>query len=533
MENRNLYARIRARRYASTFLVLITLAVGILIGTLISKGIKAKTIDSSDAAVLTMQNGTPQQMSNSFAAIAKKMEDSVVNINTETNPKPEANPRRRRGSGGNGDNDDQGDFQDFFNRFFGGGNGGGQIPFGQMPNQRERALGSGVILDANGYIITNNHVVDKADRIRVKLHGDPPGVLYDAKVVGVDTETDLAVIKIDPKGRKLVPAKLGNSDQAQVGDWVLAIGSPFGLENTVTAGIISYKGRSSIPGDTQHQFQQFIQTDAAINPGNSGGPLVDMNGNVIGINTAILTESMGYMGVGFAMPSSIVTNVYNQLIGTEHRVVRGSIGVTFNAEPNPAIARMYGKGVTVTQVTPGAPAEQAGIKVEDTITAVNGTPITNGDQLVNIISAMKPGEKAKIDYTRAGKPESTTVTIADRTKLFKADSEEEADNNDNNAPQTGKLGITVQAVTPDVAQRLSIPAGRGVIVSDVKPGSFADEDLGIQRGLVILDVNRHPVNSPQDFQNQVNALKTGQDIVMLVREPGKGGGTILLSGTLP
>ena len=242
----------------------------------------------------------------------------------------------------------------------GGGQGGGGQFGGGSPDMRERSLGSGVIVDPRGYIVTNNHVVDKADRIRVNLMGDPETVTYPATVVGVDPETDLAVIKIDAK-KPLPAARLGNSDAMNVGDWVLAIGSPFGLNETVTAGIVSAIGRNIVPG---RQFESFIQTDAAINPGNSGGPLVNMNGEIIGINTAIYTSGGGYQGVGFAMPSNTVVNVYNQLISPEHKVMRGSIGVQFNAVANPAVARVYGvnSGVTIASVTPNGPAEKAGLK---------------------------------------------------------------------------------------------------------------------------------------------------------------------------
>ena len=266
---------------------------------------------------------------------------------------------------------------------------------------RERALGSGVIVDSKGYIITNAHVVEKADRIRVKLMNDPATVTYAATVVGVDKETDLAVIKIDAK-KALPAAKLGNSESMQIGDWVLAIGSPFGLEETVTAGIVSAKGRNIVPN---RQFQSFIQTDAAINPGNSGGPLVNMAGEVIGINTAIYTSGGGYQGVGFAMPSNTVANVYNQLIGPEHKVARGSIGVEFNAVPNPAVARVYGvsSGVTIANVTPNGPADKAGLKTGDTIVTVDGKSVKSGDDLVAEISAIKPGETAKLGYIRNGK----------------------------------------------------------------------------------------------------------------------------------
>ncbi len=535
MEKSNLIEKLRARRFASTLVVLATLIVGILIGTIVSKGVKGKTNDFSNATPMALQNSTPQQLSNTFASIAKRLEPSVVNITTDTNPR--SVPRGRSRGRNNGNNGNNQDFQDFFDRFFGGngnGEGDGQdgAPFGgQAPDRREQALGSGVIVDKSGYIVTNNHVVEKADRIRVRLHGDPAGVLYDAKVVGTDKDTDIAVIKVEAKGKDLVPAKFGDSDQSQVGDWVLAIGSPFGLDATVTAGIISYKGRP-IPGE-QRQFQQFIQTDAAINPGNSGGPLVDMNGNVIGINTAIYTESMGYMGVGFAMPAKIVSNVYNQLISGDHRVVRGSIGVMFNAEPKPEIARLYGNGVTITEVTPASPAEKAGLKAEDTITSVNGKAVSTGDELVNLISALKPGSNAQVDYLRDGKPMKGTVVIADRAKLIK---DETAGNNDESGnpaePQTGKLGVVIRGIPSDMAQRLNVPQGRGVMVVEVKPSSLA-EDIGVRRGDIILDLNRKPVTSDQDFRDRVNALKSGDAVVMLVRQPGRDGGTLLLSGTLP
>ena len=234
---------------------------------------------------------------------------------------------------------------DFFNHFFGGPGGGQAGPGGPGDGAiRERSLGSGVIVDPKGYIVTNRHVVEKADRIRVRFEDDPPGVQHDAKVIGTDQETDLAVIKVE-MDRALPAAKMGNSDSMQVGDWVLAVGSPFGLTETVTAGIVSAKGRDIVPG---RQFQTFIQTDAAINPGNSGGPLVNMNGEVIGINTAILSETNAYAGVGFALPSKTVVDVYNQLTGPEHKVSRGSIGIMFDAVENPAIARVYGSGSGVT-----------------------------------------------------------------------------------------------------------------------------------------------------------------------------------------
>ena len=524
------WARLKANRWAYTFTILATLTVGILIGTVISYGVKGKEGQkSSDATPLTIP--APQQLSNAFSQISKQLEPSVVNINTESTVK---NPHRRSRSTRPDPDQDQGDgegdapFQDFFDKFFGGQGRQGGPEAGTI---RQRSLGSGVIVDSKGYIVTNRHVVEKADRIRVKLQDENPASPgHDAKLIGMDQETDLAVIKIDVE-HALPAAKLGNSDGMEVGDWVLAIGSPFGLQETVTAGIVSAKGRNIGPN---RQFQSFIQTDAAINPGNSGGPLVNMAGEVIGINTAILTETSSYAGVGFAMPSNTVTTVYNQLIGPDHRVSRGSIGIEFSAQPNPAIARIYGSGVTVSNVVSGSPADTAGLKIGDTITSVDGKDVKSGDELVADIASRKPNSKAKLAFVRNGKKDETTVTIADRSKLFASRLGEDEENQAEEAPKASKFGITVRGITADLADRLSIAAGKGVVVQDVKQGSFA-EDLGLNRGDVVLEVNKQPVNNPEDFAKIESSLKSGQDVVFLVRPRGSRAqdGTIFLAGTLP
>src|SRR5712671_6271371 len=482
------WARLKANRWAYTFTILATLTVGILIGTVVSSGVKGKEGQkSSDAIPLTIP--APQQLSNAFSQISKQLEPSVVNINTESTIK---NPHRRRSTRpdpdqdqGNGDEDTP--FQDFFDKFFGGPGGQGGPEAGTI---RQRSLGSGVIVDSKGYIVTNRHVVEKADRIRVKLMDENPATPgHDAKLIGMDQETDLAVIKIEVD-HALPAAKLGNSDGMEVGDWVLAIGSPFGLQETVTAGIVSAKGRNIVPN---RQFQSFIQTDAAINPGNSGGPLVNMASEVVGINTAILTETSSYAGVGFAMPSNTVSNVVS-----------------------------------------GSPADQAGLKIGDTITSVDGKDVKSGDDLVADIASRKPGSKAKLAFVRNGKKQDTTVTIADRSKLFASRLGEEDENQSEESPKASKFGITVRGITSDLADRLSIPAGKGVVVQDVKQGSFA-EDLGLNRGDVILEVNKQPVNSPDDFTKIESSLKSGQDVVFLVRPRGSRAqdGTIFLAGTLP
>jgi serine protease Do len=521
-----MWMRMKAHGAAYALSILLTLTLGILIGTVISQGVKGKEGQKSEVTPLTLPS--PQQMSNVFSQIAKQLEPSVVNINTESTIK---NVHRRRG--GNDDDDDGGGMEDFFNHFFGAP--GGQAPGGGGPDSgsiRERSLGSGVVVDPKGYIITNRHVVEKADRIRVRFQDDPPGVQHEAKVIGTDQETDLAVIKVDVD-HALPAAKMGNSDGMEVGDWVLAIGSPFGQAGTVTAGIVSAKGRDIVP---QRQFQTFIQTDAAINPGNSGGPLVNMNGEVIGINTAILSETNAYAGIGFALPSKTVVEVYNQLTGPEHKVSRGSIGIMFDAVENPAIARVYGSGsgVTVSSVVAGSPADQAGLKVGDTITTVDGRKVSKGSELVADIAARKPGSKVNLGFVRNGKQQDTTVTIADRAKLFAARLGEDQDNEDENSPKQSKFGITVRKVTPEMADRLDMEAGKGVIVQDVKPNSFA-EDVNLGRGDIILQINKQPVNSEEDFARIESGLKSGQDVVFLVRQRGSSrqDGTIFLAGTLP
>ena len=532
MDSGAMWMRMKAHRWAYTLSILATLSVGILIGTLISSEVKGKEGQKNgDATPLTLPAAQPTNnpLSQAFAQIAKQLEPSVVNVNTESTIK---NPHHRRGQQNPDEGDDSGGLDDFFNHFFGapgiapggpGGPGDGSI--------RERSLGSGVIVDPKGYILTNRHVVEKADRIRVRFEDDPPGVQHEAKVIGTDQETDLAVIKVEVD-HPLPAAKLGNSDGMQVGDWVLAIGSPFGQAGTVTAGIVSAKGRDIVPG---RQFQTFIQTDAAINPGNSGGPLVNLNGEVIGINTAILSETNAYAGIGFALPSRTVVDVYNQLVGPEHKVSRGSIGIMFDAVENPAIARVYGSGsgVPISSVVAGSPADQAGLKVGDTVTSVDGKKVSKGSELVSEIAARKPGSKVTLGFLRNGKPQDATVTIADRAKLFAARLGEDQDNEDENAPKPSKFGVTVRRVTPDIGERLDVPAGKGVIVQDVKPGSFA-EDVNLARGDVILEINKQPVNSEEDFARIESNMKSGQDVVFLVRPRGSSrqDGTIFDAGTL-
>jgi serine protease Do len=412
--------------------------------------------------------------------------------------------------------------EDFFFHFFDG------RPGGQTQPQAERSLGSGVILDKAGYILTNNHVIEQASKIQVQLNGDP--TKYTAKVIGTDEDTDLAVIKIDA-GKELPCAKLGNSDGVQVGDWVLAIGSPFGLNATVTAGIISAKDR----GGMGRQFQRFLQTDAAINPGNSGGPLVDMAGQVIGINTAILTGGRGYEGVGFAMPSSTAIGVYDQIVKSG-RVTRGSIGVSFQEDlgTNQITLKSLGApyGVVIEAVEPGSPAEKAGLKGGDVISAVNGQAIKTGNDLVNPIATSPIGSKVKITYYRDKQQRDTTATVEDRTHVF-PNTAGRVNNTPDDAVPT-EFGLHVESLTPERAQRVGVEGQKGVLVSEVEPTSFAD-DVGFQPGDVISEVNGKTVTSVDEYRKAISMLKAGENVVFKVlrRSPTDRVMTVFLPGVVP
>ena len=565
MSSPTLFERLRTRRLVSAFAVLAVLTTAIVVGSYTAHGVhgQVKNDDSHDATPLKIPNTTVAP--NEFAQIAKQVGPAVVNINTRTLPKDVANKGMRRlnphgravpapqgpdddddqqggdgqgqeqapqGPGGQGQGQGQGpqgNFQDFFNRFF-----GGQGPDGPDDGGSEHdSLGSGFIVDPKGYIITNNHVVDKADEIYVKLSTDPDNTDLGrkARIIGIDKATDLAVIKIETD-HPLPTVKLGNSDGTAVGDWVIAIGSPFTLSQTVTAGIISAKNRTIEQG-VAGQFQHFIQTDAAINPGNSGGPLLNMNSEVIGVNTAIYTQSSGYQGIGFAMPSNTVVQVYNDLISPSHKVTRGSIGISFREGLSGAVGRVYGfkNGVLVQEVTPGGPSDKAGIKPRDIIISIDGRAIKDGNDLVADIASRRPGSSARIGYVRDGKQIDTTVTIGDRDKVFI----EQAANGSEETPQQGesaenKLGLSVRDVTSATADKLGTG---GVVVQAVRPGSFADQQ-GLAPGLVITRINRQTTASKAQFDKVVEGLKSGQDVVFEIVDPKHPErGINFLGGTLP
>jgi serine protease Do len=508
----------RRRKVFATGLVIFTLGIGILIGTVLSGRASATRAQTTSGATL-LAIPDPVALSGAFAGISKNVGPAVVNISTtQVIEKPKSSGKTPSGRslqdpfGGGGD---------FFDRFF------------DSPNDEpdaERSLGSGVIVDKRGFILTNDHVIDEATKIQVALDGD--ATHYNARVVGTDKDTDIAVIKIDAD-HDLPVAKLGNSDGVQVGDWVLAFGSPFGLNSTVTAGIVSARDRSNIG----HQFQRFIQTDAAINPGNSGGALVSMAGDVIGINTAIYTGSRGFEGVGFALPSNTAITVYNQLITAGH-VTRGSIGVTFQDENsnNPVLMRELGApyGIVIEAVEPGSPADKAGLQAGDVITEVNGTPVHTGAELVGPIAETPIGQTVTLHYVRGKEMKEAMVTVADRAKLFPVTAQIAGGDSGTPSSEPGQFGLHVQDLTPDLARRLGMGKLTGPVVSEVEPASFA-EDVGFARGDVIVEVNRVPVNSLADYHTQMTRLKPGQDVLFRVARHSDPDRVLMLflAGTVP
>lgn len=530
VELRELFSWAKRRKIIVSFLVLLTLGVGIVIGTLLSgKAMAVHEQASNGAALLAIPD--PVTLSNGFAAVSRKLEPAVVNISTiQVIERPKSNGRSaRRG-------DDP--FGDFFDRFF---NSPDDVP------DAERSLGSGVIVDKKGFVLTNNHVVDQATKIMVSVDGDPTP--YTARVVGRDADTDLAVVKIDAN-HDLPTAKLGNSDGVQVGDWVLAFGSPFGLNSTVTAGIVSAKDRS-MDGQSRsnHQFQRFIQTDAAINPGNSGGPLVNLAGEVVGIDTAIYTGSRGFEGVGFALPSNTAIGVYNDLVA-HGKVVRGAIGVRFQDSefPNPALMRELGApyGIVVEDVTPGSSAAKVGIQPGDLITKVNGRPVHTGSDLVDPIAQTPIGKSIAIQFVRDRQTKEATAVVEDRSRVSPDETAQDSESQPGEQEQPSPLGLHVEDLTPDLAHKLgmskvagSIAAGNsaGVVVTEVDPATFADSDEAkFYRGDVITEINRVHVSSKADYSREIAKLQPGKDVLFKIARRSPDDDRILtvyLAGVVP
>jgi serine protease Do len=395
--------------------------------------------------------------------------------------------------------------EDFFDRFrqF-------QVP---DRNYEQRGLGTGVVVSSDGYILTNNHVIEDADEVTVALADDRK---LDAKIVGTDDKTDIAVLKVNASG--LLPAKLGDSDRIEVGEWVLAIGNPFELEQTVTAGIISGKGRSNM-GITE--YDNFIQTDAAINPGNSGGPLVNLNGEVIGINTAIASRTGGYMGVGFAIPINMARSIKDTII-KHGRVERGLLGASI-ANLDEDMAAYFGfegtDGVIVNDLTRSdSPAGNAGVRPGDIIVEFDGKPMSEMNQLRNAVADTPPNKKTSLVVFRDGRRMRLNVTLGNLDSISQSNGAPPI--RDDSHESESELGMSVQPLTPEIAEQVEAePNTQGVVVTEVEPGGLANR-AGIQTGDVILAINGAPVQSARSFREAAEKGDSERGILLQVMTRG-------------
>lgn len=453
----------------------------------------AAQIPSSGMTAHAAGATAPDMIPRNFTTLAQAAGPAVVNISTERTINGGGRVYEHFFNAPRGPNDP---FQNFFDRFF-----------QNMPQRdfKQKSLGSGFILDNDGYIVTNNHVIDGADQIQVKLKN---GKEYPAEIIGKDTSTDIALIRIKAD-HELPSLKLGDSGKLEIGQWVLAIGNPFGLEHTVTAGIVSAKGRVIGAGP----YDDFIQTDASINPGNSGGPLLNLNGEVVGINTAIIA---GGAGIGFAIPADMAKTVIEQL-RKNGAVTRGWLGVAIQ-DLNADLTQYYGldHGALVTEVFPGDPADKAGIRPNDIIVSLNGENIESGRDLSKKISDLGVGEKAKIGVYREGKAKTVTVEIAKRVEKGPYDKTP-----GDEPGEPGMLGMALSDITPEIAERLNIEPKQGVIVVGITPGGKADK-AGVRQNDVIFEINHQPIRTVADCRKMFENADEGEKIQLLMKRPGSG-----------
>ncbi len=426
-----------------------------------------------------------------FVVLAKKLNPTVVNIRTSKNIKPKQHLRRPQQQNPFGNNF----LDDFFNRYL-----------DEMPQQRprrEQSLGTGFIISPDGYILTNNHVVNGADEVMVKLSD---GREVKGEIKGTDEKVDLALIKINEK-EQLPFAELGDSENLDVGEWVMAIGNPFGLSHTVTAGIVSAKGRVIGSGP----YDDFIQTDASINPGNSGGPLFNAEGRVIGVNTAIIAGGGG--GIGFAIPINVAKTIISQL-RESGKVTRGYLGVRF--QPLTAdLAKSFGldsdKGALIALVEKDTPAEKAGLKAGDVIVEYDGKLINEGSELPRYVAATPIDKKVRIVIFRDGAKKDLSLVVGE---LKDKDGESGPESNKEN----DKIGITVEEIRKDLAERLGLRDSKGLVITDVKPGSSAEE-AGVTAGSIVFEINGHRPETVTAYNAIVAALKKGDVMRLLLRRP--------------
>ena len=435
---------------------------------------------SASPALMAARMAALENRPPSFAAIAKRTMPVVVNIST-------ASQRSARGS-----NDP---IEEFFNRFF-----GESVP----KENSQRSLGSGILISKDGEILTNYHVVRNADTIKVKLADHTE---HEARLVGKDERTDLALVKIRKAGGNIPFARLGSSSQLDVGDWVMAIGNPFGLEHTVTAGIVSAKGRVIGAGP----YDNFIQTDASINPGNSGGPLINASGEVVGVNSAIFSQTGGNVGIGFAIPIDLAKRVVEQL-RKNGRVIRGWLGIRAQDVSSPVASSLGltrgGEMSQVTEVTENSPAAGAGIKTGDIIVEYNGKTVPKSHDFPLVIADTPPGQKATLRIIRDKKEQTISVKIGELP--------DESDPSQPMETRDPEMGLRVQRITPEAARRLALSSTKGVLVIEVLPGSPADQ-VGLEAADVIREVNQRPVNNIKDFERAVRQGRRGDRILLLVQ----------------
>jgi serine protease Do len=387
--------------------------------------------------------------------------------------------------------------------------------------QRQQSLGSGVIVSKDGYILTNYHVVAGADEIEIKTSDNRS---FQAEIIGTDSLSDVAVIKIKEKVNDLPVAYLGDSDNLRPGDWAVAIGNPFSLSSSVTLGIVSALGRTA--ATNSNQYQNFIQTDAAINPGNSGGALVNIDGELIGINTMIYSRSGGYMGIGFAIPINMAKKIMEDLI-YEGKVSRGWLGVMIQ-DLDQTTREAFGmqkdtKGVLIGDVFKGQPADKAGFKRGDIVTAVDGKQVKNTNELRNCIAAIRPGKKVPIKIIRDGKSKTLHVTLTARDKADVNKSAEDDDTGDKKGESSDlatKMGITAGSITSEIREELDLPANlKGVVITDVKPGSQAQQE-GLRKGDIIVEINRTSISSVKKFKKALKTVKAGDSVLFLINRQG-------------
>ncbi len=506
------FLRIRARTWIAAVAVVALLGgVSMMWGVgdhALAQG-PAMTAKSSAAEAGTSYART---LSKAFREAAQKVLPSVVMIQTTPKVNEKAVAENESSNNGNEENPFGDMLPPEFRRFF---KDMPQTPghgFHMMPSPEVSGIGSGVIIDSSGIILTNNHVVDGGGNIMVRLHDGRE--LKGSQIVSVKTDpkTDLAIIRV--KADNLQAAKLGNSDDMQVGDWVLALGDPFGLEGTVTAGIISAKGR----GIGIAPRENFIQTDAAINPGNSGGPLVNLDGEVIGIDTAISSRSGGNQGVGFAVSSNLAKWVSDQLIA-HGSVQRSYLGVAIQPVTQD-LAQQFGiqsrEGAVVTDVQPNAPAAAAGLKTGDVIVEFAGKRVTSPQELQMAVEQAKIGESQPVTVVRDGKQLTLQVTTREQPENYGTAQFESRTPGKEGSVHDQKLGVDVTNLTPNVAEKLGIKEGEGVVITDVQRGSLAGM-AGLGSGMVIVSVDRKPVKSVADFQKIMENQSVDKGVLLLVR----------------